>query len=69
MHIFTVFCKAPWDKRGEYSDEIDVEVSSRSVARAKAAAQKVLDAEYLPGMKASRVEYRGQAVPGVTRVF
>lgn len=61
---YTVFCKAPGDKRGEYSEEVDVTVIRRSNTLALRQAQKVLDEFYVPGMRAVRAVWRG---PGIVR--
>jgi len=53
-YTFTVFCKAPGDPKGFYSEEVDVTVPRRSTTAALAAAQKVLDEGYDPGMRAVR---------------
>ncbi len=58
MFVYTVFCKMPYDGRGEYSEEIDVAVPSRSVTAAKRAAQKAIDADYDPELRPVRVVYR-----------
>lgn len=57
-YTFTVFCKAPGDGRGEYSEEIDVTVPRRSTTAALAAAQKLLDEDYDPGCRAVRAVER-----------
>jgi hypothetical protein len=58
MHTFTVYCKMPEDRRGEYSEEIDVTIGSRSITHAKQAAQKIIDADYDPELRPVRVVYR-----------
>ena len=52
---YTVLCKMPHDRRGEYSEEIDVEISYRSVTAAKRAAQEIIEEMYDPQLRPSRV--------------
>lgn len=53
MRKFIVLCKSPEDKRGQYSEEIDIE--AWSAGRAITLAQAILDRDYDPGMRAVRV--------------
>lgn len=52
---YTVLCKMPHDLRGEYSEEIDVEISYRSVTAAKRAAQEIIDEMYNSELRPMRV--------------
>lgn len=46
METFTVFCKMPDDREGEYSERFDVKVRGRSQTAAIRAAQDIIDREY-----------------------
>ena len=61
-YTYTVFCKMPDDKRGEYSEEIDITIKSRSLTRAKQVAQRLIDKDYDPNLRPVRVVSRG---PGI----
>ena len=52
---YTILCKMPDDGRGEYSEEIDVEISYRSVTAAKRAAQEIIEEMYDPELRPMRV--------------
>ena len=57
--VYTVYTKADWCERGEYAEEIDIEVGSRtSRAEVKRIATAVLAAEYEPGMRPAKVVER-----------
>lgn len=49
---YVVYCAAPFDGPGEYSEEVDVQACTAAEATAKA--QQVLDEDYMPGMRAVR---------------
>jgi len=51
--LFTIWCKTPDCKRGEYSEEIDV--LARSVGAARNIAKQVLKADYIPELYISRI--------------
>jgi len=68
-YMWTIFTKDEHCKRGEYSEEIDVMTNTRSVGAAKKVAQEALNADYVDGLRISRVEYRGESIPGVTQLF
>jgi hypothetical protein len=55
---YSVFCKMPDDKRGEYSEEIVVRIPRRSVTLAKRAAQEEIDKSYVKELKPVRVVWR-----------
>ena len=53
---YTVLCKLPDDKRGEYSEEIDIVASERTgVTAIKRAAQNIIDQWYDPELRPVRV--------------
>ena len=57
--VYTVYTKADWCERGEYAEEIDIEVGSRtSRAEVKRIATAVLAAEYEPGLRPAKVVER-----------
>jgi len=55
--LYTVLCKLPDDKRGEYSEEIDVLAYDRtSVRTIKRMAQDIIDSDlYDPALRPMRV--------------
>lgn len=61
-HVWTVFTKSKDDKKGEYSDEIDVRTRIKSRAEALRVAEAVIKQDYKKGIKASRVVYRQRGV-------
>ncbi len=57
---FTVYCKLPNDKRGEYSEEIDIICSDRlGDAAIKRAAQNIIDEFYDLKLRPVRVVRSG----------
>ena len=52
---YTVLCKMPHDRRGEYSEEIDVTTARRSTTAAIQAAQMIIDADYNSELRPMRV--------------
>jgi hypothetical protein len=53
---YAVLCKLPDDKRGEYSEEIDIIADERtSVTAIKRAAQNIIDKDYDPELRPVRV--------------
>ena len=58
QNIFTILTKDATCGRGEYADELDVLAVSKG--EATKIAQAVLDHDYEPGLKMSRVVWRGQ---------
>ena len=58
QHLFLILTKDPGCKRGEYSEELDV--LARTGCEAKKIAQAVLDHDYEPVLRISRVVWRGQ---------
>ena len=53
---YTVLCKMPDDKRGEYSEEIDIIAYERTGKTALLrAAQNIIDEDYDPELRAMRV--------------
>lgn len=54
MFIYTILCKVPSDGRGEYSEEIEVEVPRRSVSLAMRKAEEILARDYDPDLKPVR---------------
>ncbi len=58
LHRYTVYCKMPHDRRGEYSEEIDITTESRSPTHVKQEAQKIIDADYNSELRPVRVVRR-----------
>ncbi len=57
---FTVYCKLLDDKRGEYSEEIDIVAADRTGPTAiKRAAQNIIDQWYDPELRPVRVVRSG----------
>lgn len=52
-HFFTILTKMPDSKRGEYAEEIDVLAGTPGQARR--IAQIILESDYEPGLRISRV--------------
>jgi hypothetical protein len=57
-HLFTILTKDSSCGRGQYSEEFDVLAVSKG--EAIKIAQAVLDHDYEPGLRISRVVWRGQ---------
>ena len=53
---WTIYCKMPDDKRGEYSEEIDVGTWGRQAGEAMTIAKMALKAHYVPELRTSRIE-------------
>lgn len=60
-YLWTVFCKLPTDKRGEYAEEIDVRTKWRSRADVKRVAEAVIKQDYDDTLRVSRIVSR---IPG-----
>jgi len=57
---YAVLCKLPDDKRGEYSEEIDIIASERTGKTALLrAAQNIIDKDYDPELRPVRVVRTG----------
>lgn len=60
MSRYTVYCKMPDDKRGEYSEEIDIIAAEREgVTAIKRAAQNIIDEWYDTDLRPVRVVRQG----------
>jgi len=68
-HVWTVFCKDEYSRRGEYSEEIDVVTFNMSPTAAKRVATAAIAQDYINGLRASRVVYRGQPMAGVMQLY
>ena len=53
-YTFTVFLKMPTDKRGEYSEEIDI--LAASVGDCRSICKAVLKADYDPDLRISKID-------------
>jgi len=58
MYQWTVYCKLPDDRRGEYSEEIDVATKTRSRAAALRKARELIEQEYDLELRPVRVVLR-----------
>ena len=56
-YTWTAFCSMPEDKRGQYTEEIDVVADTPT--HAKQAAEKILETGYEPNLKVRKVVRRG----------
>lgn len=58
LSLWTIFTKDKNCKRGDYAEELDVVATSQTQARQ--IAEAVLEREYEPGLRISRIEWRGK---------
>ena len=56
VRVWTIFTKDNLCKRGEYADELDIEATTPG--KAKNIAKVVLEHDYMPELRISRVEFR-----------
>ena len=56
VRVWTIFTKDEYCKKGEYSEELDIEATTPG--KAKNIAKVVLEHDYMPELRISRVEFR-----------